>query len=304
MIKQLLNSMIQEGFVKMFINGIRYSVERYMLRRDYCVRSIHGSMMRLSLKDDGISRVLAVVGTREKEHLYILEKVLKKGMNVLDIGANIGYYSLILSRLVGNEGKIFAFEPEPVNYGHLKHNIKLNLYDNIFVYNAGMSNVSGKTTMYLSKLSNVHTLLPDDVQNQMSGKTIEVNITTPSKFIKNGKKINCFRLDVEGFEIEILRDVYRLVKDGLSSPMLLFELHPAKYTEEHSLKREVKKLMDLGYRFKYMASSRKELFVDLSYEYEKKVYTDGMIRYIYKNVSNLGGLRLLHKCRTVLMVKD
>ena len=105
-------------------------------------------------------------------------------------------------------------------------------------------------------------------------------------------------------QIEILRDVYRLVKDGLSSPMLLFELHPAKYTEEHSLKREVKKLMDLGYRFKYMASSRKELFVDLSYEYEKKVYTDGMIRYIYKNVSNLGGLRLLHKCRTVLMVKD
>ena len=76
--------------------------------------------MFLNLKDRGLSRTLLLFGDWEIDHKLILEKVLKKNMNIFDIGAIIGYYALMQWKLVGHNAIITAIEPLPDNIKFLK----------------------------------------------------------------------------------------------------------------------------------------------------------------------------------------
>ena len=82
--------------------------------------------MYLDPRDKGISRTLLLFGERELDHRIILKKVLSKNMKVFDIGANIGYYVLMESSIIGEKGKIIAVEPLPKNMQLLKKNLDLN----------------------------------------------------------------------------------------------------------------------------------------------------------------------------------
>ena len=73
---------------------------------------------------------------------------IKKGDVVLDIGANIGYYTLIFARLVGEEGKVFAFEPDPENFALLKKNVEINGYHNVVLVQKAISNKTGKIRLF------------------------------------------------------------------------------------------------------------------------------------------------------------
>lgn len=64
-------------------------------------------------------------------------------MTIFDIGANIGYYTLLAESLVGPEGRVFAFEPHPENYEKLKENIEVNGYTNCYLINKAVSDKSG-----------------------------------------------------------------------------------------------------------------------------------------------------------------
>ena len=69
---------------------------------------------------------------------FTVEKIVKKDDVVLDIGAAIGYYTLILARLVGPKGKVFAFQPKKSRYELLNENIKNNGYDNVQTENVAI----------------------------------------------------------------------------------------------------------------------------------------------------------------------
>ena len=89
-------------------------------------KKIFNFEMYLDPKDRGISRTLLLFGNRELDHKIILETVLKKDMKIFDIGANIGYYVLMQSKLIGKKGKILAVEPVRKNMKLLKKNLELN----------------------------------------------------------------------------------------------------------------------------------------------------------------------------------
>ena len=63
---------------------------------------------------------LGQLSQENNDYLNILKQNIYQGNTVLDIGANIGYYTLIMSKLVGSTGKVYAFEPEPKNFEILK----------------------------------------------------------------------------------------------------------------------------------------------------------------------------------------
>ena len=64
-----------------------------------------------------------------------------QGNFVIDLGANIGYYTCILAKLVGKDGKVFAFEPDPRNLKLLEKNIKVNEYNNVVIVDKAVSDV-------------------------------------------------------------------------------------------------------------------------------------------------------------------
>ena len=109
--------------------------ELFWLGPTRTVREIEGSKMYLNPRVKGPMRVAfrSYIRSRGKEKLttQLFKEVVKGGYTVLDIGANIGYFTLLAARLVGKKGKVYAFEPEPRNYSMLLRNVTLNEYENV-----------------------------------------------------------------------------------------------------------------------------------------------------------------------------
>ena len=80
----------------------------------------------------------------EKIETQVMKDNIKKGDVVIDCGANIGYYSLLFSKLVGDSGKVFAFEPDPTNFSLLQKNLKENNIKNVIALNLAVSDKNEK----------------------------------------------------------------------------------------------------------------------------------------------------------------
>ena len=105
------------------INVVRLVVEKHLLGKKFVVRNIHDYKMYLDASDMGLCRSLILFGTREVDHKILLEKIVKPGMTILDIGANIGYYALMELGLIGSNGKLIAVEPSPRNIDIFQKNL-------------------------------------------------------------------------------------------------------------------------------------------------------------------------------------
>lgn len=79
-----------------------------------------------------------------------LEKFLRPGDVAVDVGAHIGYFTLIMSKLVGENGSVFAFEPEPLNFALLSKNVAANNIKNAFLLRKALSEKSGRINLYIS----------------------------------------------------------------------------------------------------------------------------------------------------------
>jgi len=179
--------------------------------------------MVLNLNDKGIGRDLALDGIREPESVNEIKKILKKGNVVVEIGANIGYYALVESKIVGNTGKVYAIEPHPENINSLKKNIKINKYENIEVYSIAIGEVNGVAKMNVSTHSNLHSLFIRNFDHII--KSMKINVITLDNFLKNKRFPNLIRMDLEGYEYNILKGMKKILK--AKKPLILFiELHP------------------------------------------------------------------------------
>ena len=112
-----LKTALQASFKE--ISGSFYK----LFRKRFVKSKIYNYQMYLDLKDLGLSRALWLFGNRELDHKYMLETIVKPGMSILDIGANIGYYPLMELKLIGKKGKLIAIEPSSSNIALLKKNL-------------------------------------------------------------------------------------------------------------------------------------------------------------------------------------
>lgn len=216
----------------------------------FIIRTIHGSKMYLDLKDKGISKQLILNGTREELQTELVKRILKPGMKVLDIGANIGYYALIEAQAIGKTGKIYAIEPALENIKMLQKNIELNnLKTKIDLHHLAVSNKVGKAKLYISSKSNLNTLIkPSKNTNKLlllDKGVADINTVTVDSFIKNNK-LDFIRMDVEGFEVEIFKGMKNTLKRN--KVMILFEAHPFLYKNpKKTVKKYLVEMNKLGY---------------------------------------------------------
>lgn len=186
----------------------------------FIVKEINGSKMYLNIYDRGLPRDLIISGVREPLSTERMKDEINEGDVVVDIGANIGYYALLESRLVGEKGLVYAIEPVPGTIEVLKRNIALNGYSNIEVFQLAMGNKTGTAPIYVSDQCNVSSM----TQVREAARTIEVEVTTLDEFLRNKRYPDLIRMDVEGYEHEIVKGMERLL--GENKPLKLFlEFH-------------------------------------------------------------------------------
>lgn len=150
------------------------------------------------------------------------ERMIPRGIFV-DIGAHIGYYTLFASKLVGPDGFVFAFEPNPDNCALLEKSIKTNGFTNIELVKKAAARSTGKTSLFMSGVSNDNRCY--DVGEKR--KRIEVETISLDDFFKGvQQKINFIKIDVDGFEFNVLRGAEKLISNS-ENLMLITEFCPS-----------------------------------------------------------------------------
>tara|TARA_B100000700_G_scaffold300652_1_gene369056 strand:- start:406 stop:1263 length:858 start_codon:yes stop_codon:yes gene_type:complete len=266
------------------------------LNKKFITKKIYNYKMLLDLYDKGISRTLLLFGKRELEHKKMLENIIKPEMTVLDIGANIGYYSLMMLELIGNKGKLIAVEPSPSNIEILRKNLLLNKYNDIEVHNVAISDENGTKKFFLSEMSNLNTLNYTEKKSlNLTGETINVKTLTVPQ-IMEGRNLDLIRMDVEGHEVEVLNGLIPNIGVNNLYPSIIFETHRSRYNNEHSMENTLKNLFAKNYKVSMLGSTSKEGTKKIEakgYIGTESIQTDEYERVIFKNIKEQDAIDLI-----------
>ena len=163
-------------------------------------------------RDPRIYYNLIRYGDYEPTSSYIFNNLVKKDMTVLDIGGNIGYFSLIASKLVGRQGKVYVFEPDPTNFMYLRKNIEINKIENIILVNKCVSNEEGILTLYHHpKYHSCHSIYKNISKKTKAAVEVKA-ITLNIMFENDDSEISFIKMDIEGAEMSALMGMDKLIK--------------------------------------------------------------------------------------------
>lgn len=215
------------------------------------LREIQGSKMFLDLSDRGICKDLFLYGIRERKCTRIFKKELEEGMKVMDIGANIGYYTLIVASIVGNSGKVYAVEPDSRNFGLLKKNIEVNSYKNrVEPYNVAIGDENGEGLLLESECSNLRSIAKASDHQKISIE--RTRMVTVDEFLGN-RPVDFIKMDVEGFEYYIIKGMTKTLNKNM--PLKLFiEVHPEQIRNYYgeSVETMLESLSSANFKLKYL----------------------------------------------------
>jgi FkbM family methyltransferase len=278
------------GSVAMLLGAGRALLAQFyrLIGRRYVTRSIHGYRMILDLYDPGLSRGLMLFRTREVDHKVMLERIVKPGMRIFDIGGNIGYYPLMELSLLGGTGQMIVIEPLPQNVALLERNLRLNNYSDVVVIEAAMSNVSTEKTFHLSKHSNLGTFHPEgSVTELLSGSTLDVKTLTVPMLAQRFGPPDLLRMDIEGHEVEVFESMLDDISNGAYAPTIIFETHCDRYSQEHDMAAALRRLFQLGYCVPIVSSSSDmtaDQLIRLGYKPGQRLATDAIHRTLFADI--------------------
>jgi FkbM family methyltransferase len=196
----------------------------------------------------------------EPYETQLVSSKIKQGDVVLDIGANIGYYTLIFAKLVGQNGKVFAFEPEPANFRLLEKNVSVNGSSNVIPEQKAVSNRNEKKKLYLNKQNaGMHTIYKSKNANLSS---VEIETVSLDNYFSNYRgKIDFIKMDIEGSEYTALEGMQTILKRQNNIKLLI--AFDSSSIREYGYKPEqyIDLLMSNGFRVYFANSRTKDLEV-------------------------------------------
>jgi FkbM family methyltransferase len=195
----------------------------------------------------------------ERREESLLRQHVRPGMTVVDMGANVGFYTEQFSRLVGPTGKVHAFEPDPFCAELLRDRSRRLRLTNVEVENAALGAQGGQTTLFCSNRDRAenctHPFNPG-----VPVEAVQVAVLTLDDYCRNRKidRIDVVKMDVEGDEVSVLRGMKETM--ARTPPAWMFiEFSPAHLRGAGSSPEEFWSLLaESGYRF-YSIEGRGEL---------------------------------------------
>jgi FkbM family methyltransferase len=170
--------------------------------------SVMGKTLNMDLRDWAVSSAMFAEGVWEPEETKFLEKALRPGMVFVDIGAHIGYYTVIASGLVGSTGKVFAFEPDPGNFALLQRNVAENHCQNVFTGQKAIAASTRRLSLYRSRSNfgdhRTYAPIGEAVQQrgtERSAVAVEA-LSLDDYFAGNPTGIDFLKMDIQGSEYD------------------------------------------------------------------------------------------------------
>jgi FkbM family methyltransferase len=200
-------------------------------------------------KNDLVASSL-VRGTFEPEEQAVMRALLPACRGMMDVGANLGLYTLLASRLMPSDGQIVAFEASPIEHAKLAWTILRNKLANVEVIHAAVSDALGTATIYQS-LAGAGALNRLDRPAKTSGEwePTKVSMTTIDAWAATHGKIpiDLLKIDVEGHELPVLVGAQSLIRNW--RPLILIEVNAARASARSAPREIWDHLVGINYRW-------------------------------------------------------
>lgn len=163
----------------------------------------------------------------------------------VDIGANIGLYTIMMSKILGKRGKVIGIEPDPDLFSVLKENVRINNCSNVELFNVAAWSTDSKLKLYKAQFG--ASFLHNSVMKKISEKYDEVDAVPLDKIVKQ-EKVDLIKIDVEGAEVEVFKGSKRIFFNN-PSLQIVFESREGSPSFEmlKSLDFNVNRLADGNY---------------------------------------------------------
>ncbi|MFC2494678.1 MAG: FkbM family methyltransferase [Candidatus Absconditicoccaceae bacterium] len=216
-------------FKQMYHLHDRWFKKKYKGNRQYLI-TIGGVDLKImaDVTNSFLAKEVAIKGYYEKGTSSYFCDNIKKGSVFLDIGANIGYYSLIASKKVGLDGRVIAFEPVKKNYEALLKNIEINSITNVSVFNFGLGNKEETSKIHLIDSDSGKSSIMVDYQGDIEQIQMKKFDDLDLDFDKS--KVQFIKIDVEGYEFEVLKGMRNLLQENRTLEIMM-EFSPEYYKE-------------------------------------------------------------------------
>jgi FkbM family methyltransferase len=197
--------------LKSFFNFLFWQITQTVFPNERIVKFVGGAKMLVKKNDTGVTGNI-YVGIQDFEEISFALHALREGDIFVDIGANIGFYSVIISKV--KKARVFAFEPIPSTFQKLKKNIELNSLQNLI---SPFNIAIGATIGSLNMTSNLDTVNHVQLNSSDMIGNISVDVAPLDSILSVvSSKTSIVKIDVEGFETEVIKGMPKI----LASPHL------------------------------------------------------------------------------------
>jgi FkbM family methyltransferase len=239
----------------------------YSVNGVICAQTIHGPKIFLLGDDATITPEIALHGTYEFLEERFIERTIRPGDWAIDVGANVGMLSLLIGQCVGPFGRVFSYEPNPLPSGLLRKSLVMNwLHNRVEVRETALGSETGVRTLRFSRAGlggatlaaqgaagtyeNVAALLAEEDH-------VDVNVSTLDADFPADLPIRLLKIDVEGFEHEVLRGASRLLERQCCDILMLECIQEVYGPNWPEYLAELKKIMSSGYGLYTLSGSSK-----------------------------------------------
>jgi len=252
--KKLIGSLSGCGLTRFYFVRLAFYSLASLFKKFNVIGWVQGHKISLGSE---ISLKLFISGPQNPFEIEIFRRQIKEGDIVLDLGANIGYYTLIAARSVGKHGKVFSFEPDPNNFAILKKNVEINDYRNITLVQKAVSDKTGKSKLYLCENdASCHTICdPKD-----DWRFIKIEATRLDDYFKDyDGRIDFIKMDIEGAEGWAIQGMSSTLKKN-KNLKLFTEFNPSLFRKSNiKPERYLKLLLRWNFKLYHINERKKEL---------------------------------------------
>jgi FkbM family methyltransferase len=191
-----------------------------LLQSERCFVTSFGYAMQGNINDYIPMRVF-FFGVWEPNLTQFMIETIKSGSTVVDVGANVGYYSLLMSRLVGAAGKVIAIEAATHTFSRLQRNLNLNSCENVSARNLAVAGWKGQIKLFRSPYGELNTGSATVVAyaGADEGSVVECD-TLMSILGDDTQRVSFIKIDIEGAELPVLTEILTN-KDQFMKPLIV-----------------------------------------------------------------------------------
>lgn len=247
------------------INTLKFFISKiFRLRNFFKYKTKFGNVF-LDESNTGISKVIAIYGSREDDKQYLLKESIENKTIYLDLGSNIGVYPFLVSGLLDSKSFLICIEPDIRNHKTLLKNFKNCDTQKIFLPYA-ISNKDQKSKFILSKYTNLNYLVDDQSIVNENSEFIEIETISfntlvrkfiPKYYLNNEYKL-LIRMDIEGGERDVLKSIDQFLADNkplFRSISIIYENHPPNIQQLDNYGTTLKNLIKKGFKINKIISA-------------------------------------------------